>query len=222
MKKILISVILITLASMALYAADAKVINVTGKVEIKEPGGSWSPLSPGQVVSTKSMVSTGFGSSAKILVGGMELNLRPLTRVVIDSLNESGNKVSTNVSLRTGQVRATKPRAARTTERAIDFRVSTPVATAAVRGTDFNLSFNKIETYEGLVQFSQGQAVVYTPGGASTWAVVGERPKDPASLVSERWEVVPVAGSMVGENTVTDFLSDMSSGMTGSVQLDIF
>jgi len=192
-KRILI-LLLLTSAALAVGAADVTVLSVSGNVEIKEPGGAWSAASVGQVVSTRSMISTGFGARAKLSAGGMELNLQPLTRVSIDSLTQNGETTSTAVSLRSGRVRATRPPVTRSTRRTIDFRVSTPVATAAVRGTDFFLSADKLQTVEGLVALSVGQAVILSPGGTWSWAPEGLRPMDPFDLVGERWGVSPSAG----------------------------
>jgi len=195
MKRLLI-LILLTSAALAVHAQNAEILSLSGTVEIREPGSDWTAAQTGQVVSTRSMISTGFGSRARLSVGGMELSLQPLTRVVIDSLSADGPTTRTQVSLRTGRVRASRPPVSRSTQRTIDFRVSTPVATAAVRGTDFEQSFNKLVTDEGLVALEQGQAVVLLPGGTFTWAVDGLRPIDPLDLIEEKWGVSPVAGSI--------------------------
>jgi len=193
MKKFLI-ILLLTSAALAVGAADVSVLSISGTVEIKEPGGAWSAASVGQVVSSRSMISTGFGSRAKLSAGGMELSLQPLTRVSIDSLTQSGDATRTEVSLQTGRVRATRPPATRSTRRSINFRVSTPVATAAVRGTDFIMSHNKLVTAEGLVAYSMGKAFVFSPGGSWSWAPEGLRPMNPTDLVGDRWRVASPNG----------------------------
>ncbi len=197
MKKIAILILLATVALIA-SAADVTVISASGNVEIKEPGGGWAPVNSGQTVSSQSMISTGFGSRARLSAGGMELNLQPLTRVTIDSLTQEGETTRTAVSLQAGRVRATRPPATRSTRTAVDFRVSTPVATAAVRGTDLVVSFNKLVTNEGLVGFSQGQAVILSPGGTWSWAVEGLRPMNPSELMGDIWGVSPAAGTVPG------------------------
>lgn len=201
MNRILLIILLISVAVSG-YAADVSVLSLSGSVEIKEPGGIWAPAAVGQVVSSRSMISTGFGSRASLSAGGMELNLQPLTRVTIDSLTQDGETTRTAVSLNSGRVRASRPPVTRSTRSSIDFRVSTPVATAAVRGTVMEVAFNKLMTEEGLVEFSQGQAVVLSPGGTFTWAVEGLRPVDPADLVSEIWGVTLPSGSGDGSRTV--------------------
>ncbi len=197
MKRAIIMFLLIS-AAIAVGSAEVTVISFSGTVEIKEPGGVWAAVSAGQVVSTRSMISTGFGSRAKLSAGGMELNLQPLTRVSIDSLTSDGEITRTAVSLQSGRIRATRPPVTRRTRTSIDFRVSTPVATAAVRGTDFFLSTNKLMTNGGMVAFSQGQAVVLSPGGTWSWAVEGLRPMNPTNLIGNRWGVSPTAGDVPG------------------------
>lgn len=199
MKNILLIVIFVA-AIFSVSAAEVTVLSLSGAVEVKEPGAAWRPLAVNQVVSSNSMVSTGFGARARLSVGGMEVSLQPLTRVTIDSLTQDGATTRTALSLQSGRVRATRPPVSRSTRSSLDFRVSTPVATAAVRGTDFELSFNKLSTDEGLVGLSQGQAAILSPGGTWTWAVEGLRPMNPAELLGEKWSVSSTAGSLPGSN----------------------
>ena len=217
MKRIASIVVLASLA-FALGAAEVTVLSISGSVEIKEPGRGWGPAAVGQTVSSSSMISTGFGSRARLSAGGMELNLQPLTRVTIDSLVSDGNTDRTAVSLQSGRLRATRPpvtQAARSTRREVDFRVSTPVATAAVRGTDFLTSSDKLETVEGLVSFQQGQAVVMAPGGTYSWAVPGLRPIDPTDVADGIWGVSPDAGTLGSDR----YRRRSSSSRVGSTRI---
>ncbi len=219
MKKIALIVLLASLA-FSIGAAEVTVLSLSGNVEIKEPGRDWVPAAVGQKISSASMISTGFGSRARLSAGGMELNLQPLTRVVIDSLVTDGDTDRTAVSLQTGRVRATKPpvtRATRSTQRQIDFRVSTPVATAAVRGTDFYVSHDKLETLEGLVSFTEGQAVVLSPGGTYSWSVPGLPPLNPMETFDEIWGVSPEAGT-IGDDR---YRRRSSSSRVGSVRIEL-
>jgi hypothetical protein len=213
-------IVLLASLAFALGAAEVTVLSLSGSVEIKEPGRGWAPASVGQTVASSSMISTGFGSRARLSAGGMDLNLQPLTRVTIDSLVSDGDTDRTAVSLQSGRVRATRPpvtRANRSTRRNIDFRVSTPVATAAVRGTDFYTSHNKLETVEGLVSYSQGQAVVMTPGGTYSWAVPGLRPINPTDVASGIWGVSPDAGTFGDDR----YRRRSPSSRVGSVRIEL-
>lgn len=219
MKRIAWIALMVSLA-FTVGASEVIVLSLSGNVDIKEPGGNWAPAAVGQTVSSASMISTGFGSRARLSAGGMELSLQPLTRVTINSLVSEGKTDRTSVSLQSGRVRATRPpvtRATRSTRRQIDFRVSTPVATAAVRGTDFFRSPDKLETVEGLVSFEQGQAVVMSPGGTYSWAVPGLRPINPTELAGYIWGVSPEAGTIGSER----YRRRSSSSRVGSVRIEL-
>lgn len=184
MRRILCLVLLTTL-TVGLWAIDATILSLSGSVEIKEPGGTWQPASEGQVISMSSMIATGFNSRATLSAGGMDLSLSPLTRVGIDSLTEEEDVINTSLSLQSGQLRASSPPVERKTRSAINFKVSTPVATAAVRGTDFLLSTNKLETIEGMVELSRGNSVVLAPGGSKSWVAPEARPTEPIEQIGE-------------------------------------
>ncbi|PIE04519.1 MAG: hypothetical protein CSA76_03845 [Spirochaetales bacterium] len=218
MKKLLL-IILLTAAAAAVFAGEAILISFSGTVEIQEPGGEWKAAEAGQFVSSRSMISTGFGSRARLKAGGMMLQLQPLTRVSISSLVQKGNTASTQVSLQSGRVRASRPPVTRAKRRSIDFRVSTPVATAAVRGTDFEMGANnRLVTNEGIVEFSNEELRVFSYGGTSVWAKELDGFIRPASSAWEIWSVSPVAGSFSRE-----FSSFSSSALEnlGIVRVDL-
>lgn len=183
--KQLFVLLLLMLGTVGLSAMEAEILSISGSVEIKEPGASWQKAQEGQIVSSSSMIATGFNSKASLSVGGMDLTLSPLTRVSIDSLTEETEAVNTSMSLQTGRLRATSQPAERRTRRAINFKVSTPVATAAVRGTDFLLSTNKLVTIEGMVELSRGNQVVLAPAGSQSWSAPETRPTEPIEQVGE-------------------------------------
>ncbi len=211
MKRTIMMLLLVMCSFVMVYAGEARLVSVSGTVEVREPGGEWTPVSGGELVSGRSMISTGFGSRAKVELGGMTLNLQPLTRVVIDSLGEEKDVASTQVSLQTGRVRASRPPATRATRRSINFKVSTPMATAAVRGTDFELGANgRLTTHEGLVAFSQGDAVVFSPAGTTSSAsAASSAPVQPSDLANDIWSISSIAWELHADD-------EFGSGSGGS------
>ena len=204
--KRLINLILLGSFSISLWAVeDATILSLSGSsIEVKEPGGAWEKAVEGQVVSRNSMLATGFNSKAKLSVGGMDLSLSPLTRISIDNLMEEQDTTTTSLSLSTGRLRASsQPAAERKTRRAIDFRVNTPVATAAVRGTEFLLSTNKLETIEGMVELKQGNAVVQAPAGSKSWVAPDAPPTAPIENVGELVTPEIAAAEEAVEETAT-------------------
>ncbi|MBT3273616.1 MAG: hypothetical protein HN368_10695 [Spirochaetales bacterium] len=149
MKKTLFIILMVALTFPAM-AQNATVQRVSGKVEIMRPGESWTSVSTGSSFPVGATISTGFRSSAVLLVAGSEITVLALTRMSVDDLVETPDTVTTSLNLRTGKVRAQ----VRSTEgKSINFRLRSPVSTAAVRGTEFVFDGFRLEVIEGAVQF---------------------------------------------------------------------
>lgn len=136
-------------------ALDAKVISVTGKVEVQSNGSAWKTLKAGDKISKGSIISTGFKSSAKISIDSTTVDLGPLTRITVEKLASNDAKDETNLFLDTGKVKADVKK---NSAKKVDFKVSSPVATASVRGTVVECSADgRIKTTEGLVAKGPGK-----------------------------------------------------------------
>ena len=136
-------------------ALDAKVISVSGKVEVQQSGSStWKALKAGDKLSKGSVVSTGFKSSAKIQIDDSTVSLEPLTRMTIEQLASNSTKDEAKLYLNSGKVSADVKK---TSGKKVDFKVTSPVATASVRGTSFSFtSRGKLFTKTGLVSKGLG------------------------------------------------------------------
>ena len=164
MKKMLIIVLLLG----AIYATSfgqtqAVIREITGKVEIKEPQLSWVAAREGTAVSLGTIVSTGFNSTAVLDLGRSVLKVDPLTRLRIDELIEREGTVTTELFLRVGKVNA---EVKTTAGLAQDFKLRSPVSTAAVRGTGFYYSGYALYVYDGDVTYENltGQDRSYGAG----------------------------------------------------------
>lgn len=113
---------------------SAQVIEeVEGKVEYRSPQG-WVPAAPGDELGLGTTLSTGFGASAVLRIGESTLEVDQLTRMTIEELVQEDESIEADVAMDVGRVEAR----IRTAEgRRGEFTVKSPVATAAVRGTDF-------------------------------------------------------------------------------------
>lgn len=156
MKKFFIIFTLI-ISFSALYALEASVTSVSGKVEYLA-GDKWQELKVGMTLSKGDTVQTGFKSELVLQIGSATVNLAPLSRVTIEQLAEKktddGNlKDTTSLYVDSGSVHSAIKKT--TDNRRVGFTVRSPVATASVRGTEFTFSnkFRKTETVttEGLV-----------------------------------------------------------------------
>lgn len=142
-------------AGAGLYAADASVTFVSGKVEVQR-GTKWVPLQKGDTLAKSDTISTGFQSEAKIKLMDSVLYLGPVTRITLEELATKGNTDNVNVYLKTGAARS---QVKHVDNKRVNYQVHTAVAVASCRGTDWIIdSNNVISCLEGIVAVS-----AYTP-----------------------------------------------------------
>jgi len=134
------------------FAENATVTYVRGKVEVQRQDGNWYPLSIGDVVEQSETISTGFYSDVKLEYNSSVIALGALTRVTLENLNSSSDKEDVSLYLNMGAVRS---KVNHTKERRVSYVVKSPVAVASVRGTDFTI------TATGAVTCHEGAVVVF-------------------------------------------------------------
>lgn len=175
---LLLSILLFT--GLCVYAQNAVVDQITGTVEIKQPGeNAFKAAKVGDKLSKETVISTGFKSFAVIKIGGTTLTARPLTNLTLTEIQGLADTETLNVNLQSGRVRVeVKPPAgtrASTT-------VSGPSTTASVRGTSFEFDVNNIYVNEGSVLFggNRGQNIYVRAGESSRLSDSGTatNPKD--------------------------------------------
>jgi hypothetical protein len=200
MKKIVIAAVLCTALAMTFAGAEEGIIlETSGKVEIKHIGGAWIEAKTGQTLALGSVVSTGFGSRAKISIAGADLLVEPLSRLSVEELVIRRNVRKTDLNLRVGkvQVEIKKDPALKN-----DFTVRSPVSTAAVRGTIFTFDGKRIEVKEGRVSLSNnlGWARNYSAGQQGRMVPSGS-PLPPAAQ-SEAQASLRAPAGIAGDDVV--------------------
>lgn len=146
--KILAAALTAFISLQAAAALEATVTSTNGKVQLQK-GSSWVDLRTGDKVSGGAVISTGFNSSAKLNIEGSSVELGPLTRVTIEKLVSTSTKNESSLYLDSGKVSAD---VSKSSDKRTGFKVSTPVATASVRGTSFTIfADGRLHTHEGLV-----------------------------------------------------------------------
>ncbi len=124
---------------------------VKGKVEIQNPGErTWRPAGAEMEVPVKATISTGFGGSAVLELGDSTLTVRQLTRLRIDELSTQDNVTRTNLTMPVGRIHA-KIKSAGATRG--EFKIKSPLSTAAVRGTSFETDGARLRVFESIVTF---------------------------------------------------------------------
>ena len=146
-----LSVLLLLAAGLAGAQTQAVVKSFTGKVEILTGRQAWAPVKVGQNLGLGTTISTGFNSTAVLQLGASVLSVKPLTRLRINEIVAREGTVKTDLFLQVGKVRADIKTAEGLTQ---DFKLKSPVSTAAVRGTGFEYDGYDLYVYEGTVSYS--------------------------------------------------------------------
>lgn len=113
---------------------SAVLASIDGEVTVRKGLGDWQIASGGESLGTDHEIGTGVDSKATIqFADGSLMQLAELTEVRLANLLDEGGRRQVKVQLKLGEVKAqVKPQETITT----DFSVSTPTATASVRGTE--------------------------------------------------------------------------------------
>jgi hypothetical protein len=167
----------------ALGAQEAAFKDVKGKVEFQLPGKDWVAAKVGDTVPAGTLISTGFKATASLSVLGSVISLKPLTRLSLEELVNSGSGSKTTLKLLSGKVKAeVRPQSE---ENSQQFEVKGPNATASVRGTGLDTDGESIFVSHGSVEFVnafgisrsvQGGEFTKTSSGASVAAPIAVKP----------------------------------------------
>lgn len=171
------------LASFAFAGPQAVLGALKGKVEVKTAQGDWGPAAEGMTIDLSTTLSTGFDSTAVVLIDKSKLVVKPLTRLTLDKLLErSSGSVAASLFLRVGSVQASVK--ATTPGVPQDFKVQSPYSTASVRGTEFEFDGFHLKVIEGVVRLIPGRPARDTEGsgqGGGNAGFEGALPVDPAN-----------------------------------------
>ena len=138
-------------ASASVFAAEATVTYVSGKVEVQR-NGKWVALQKGDTVAKSETINTGFQSEAKVKMMDTVLYLGPVTRITLEELASTDQDDTVNVYLKTGTTRSQVRHA---DNKRVNYQVHTAVAVASCRGTDWIMSdANIIKCLGGIVAVS--------------------------------------------------------------------
>jgi hypothetical protein len=150
MKKIVWILLLLLIVYTSFGAANAVVKEIKGKVQIKLPGKEWENAITGMAIDKGTMISTGFKSQAVLELGKSYITVEALTRMKLEELLEREDVVQTDIYLNFGKVSA---EVKKTEDKAQDFKLKSPISTAAVRGTSFVYDMFTLYVQAGIVDF---------------------------------------------------------------------
>jgi hypothetical protein len=151
MKRTLCILFLLCVGFFAFTAVPTAIIKeVNGKVEIKQPGKNWETAAVNTEIQKGTIISTGFKSKAVLDLGYSYITVKALTRMKLEELLEREDTVQTEIYLNFGKVSA---EVKTSDEKKQDFKLNSPVSTAAVRGTRLEYEMYSVMVQEGLLIF---------------------------------------------------------------------
>ncbi|MCL2230506.1 MAG: FecR family protein [Treponema sp.] len=201
MKKTFFAIFLFSL-TFFVFGQSGVIRSMSGQIELKHPGSSgYIAANVGDVVSEDTEVYAGLRSNAVIAVGSAVISVRPLTRLTLRQIRASAQEEQVDVNLRSGRVRVevNPPAGTRTT-----MSVTSPSATASVRGTTFEFDTRVLRVEHGAVSFqgTRGYAVTVNAGAAST--VTSNGAAAPPATVSESQAPPPPVGADTSSRPTAD------------------
>jgi len=146
----LIILIMVFCAGSLYSAQEALLKEFSGKVEVREPGGVWAPAEAGALLSMGTTVSTGFNSTAILDLGESVIQVKQLTRMIVEEIVETEDAISTNLFLNVGRVKAGVKSVEGMTH---EFTLRSTVSVASVRGTKFEYDGFELIVTQGAVVF---------------------------------------------------------------------
>ncbi len=180
--KIFLLIIALCGLSIPAFALNGEVVATSGKVEFQDKNGVWKALKQGDTILAGTMISTGFKSEATVKLGESVLTIRPLTRMTLTQLVEKDNAVDTELYLEVGNVKA---EVNSLNAKKNSFKVRSPVATASVRGTVFEMG-EALVILRGSVEFSTPVGQRRTGTAGQQLNIVGNLVAPPSAAVQER------------------------------------
>jgi hypothetical protein len=218
--KIIVIVLLISiLAAGAAFSQNKAVVKrVLGKVEIQRPGEAWIPAEVGMELPLRATISTGFSSQAVLEIGSSVLTLRALTRIRIEELQVRGNAAVTGLSMPVGRIKAE----VRSSEGlSTDFRVRSPVSTAAVRGTGFEGDGSIYTCFDDSVDLINPAGIPTKVYKGETGKIAGlNRPSGQEPQRLEETTIYPYTGGPTGRRRGSRILGYKDELGTGRIRVD--
>jgi hypothetical protein len=148
-KRIIVLVMFAGVSLLSVLAQEASFSEVNGKVEYQLGKDSWKPAKVGDKVGKGVVISTGFKSTAVLMIGKSAISIKPLTRMTLEDIVKTEGGTQSQLFLLAGRVKADiPPQPGQTTE----FKVKSPTATASVRGTGFEFDGVNLIVERGSVQ----------------------------------------------------------------------
>jgi len=213
MKTKLISAgILFALVLGGAYALDGQIVSVSGKVEAQNLNGAWIPLKAGDTLIAGTMISTGFKSEATVKLGASVLTIKPLTRMTLTQLLEKEDTVDTELYLEVGNVKA---EVNSLNNKKNGFTVRSPVATASVRGTVFEMG-EELVILQGAVVFTSPVGQKRTGSAGQELKITNDSVSSPVAALQNQMETIILSSTPSTEVKSAILATSITAKMTST------
>ena len=216
MKKIVLVLVLL-FTGMAVFAQTGVIRQINGTVELRAPGDSdFVAANIGDILSQDTVISTGFRSNALIEIGSVVIAVQPLTRLTLVQITALDMEETLNINMHSGRVRVdiNAPAGGRAS-----MNVSSPTATASVRGTSFWFDGRNLSVGYGSVSFSGNRGHEIRVNAGSISSVTRDNRASRAAYTGVTWagggyEGLVILSDMGGDPllTVVTAVVDAPSG----------
>lgn len=204
---------------------------VKGNVAYKK-GGSWKKLTKGMTIPEGASVLSSSGSFALLSLSGHSVTIRPSSNIKIYSSGIAKGRSKNHVGVKHGSV---KVKIKKMPKVKTSFKVSTPVATSSVRGTEEIVSFGptrgmQVEVLHGMVDIANDRGVSNRVSGKQqfqaktaneTKSVLAEKQKQSTVNINDQNVTKEEAESFLDGNVEVvdspDFLDELTNPQ-GDVQ----
>jgi hypothetical protein len=112
--------------------AEITVTSVKGQAKFKT-GNQWVALTQGTKLAEGSKISTGINSNVVLNINGDTITIKPMTMVKVEENSVTSTESNTRLGLKRGGLNA---RISKLKTLKTSFKITTPVATSSVRGTE--------------------------------------------------------------------------------------
>jgi len=210
-------VFFLMLFGLSVFAQNGVIRQLSGTVELKTSGASsYVPAKAGDELSQDTVISTGFKSSALVELGSALITVRPLTRLTLTEIQATAGAETLNVNLQAGRVRVdvNPPAGTKTT-----MAVTSPIATASVRGTSFDFDTRNLSVNHGTVSFHGNRGKPMLVSGGSTSQVKDDgKTEDPIATKGRRLRPQPPVGADISGGTTSG--TTVNSNGVFTIELD--
>lgn len=127
------------------------VVSIQGNAQYRVGSSQWVGMERGMELPVNAEIVTSARSRVILDIAGNDVTVGSLTRLLIDELTVQEREVTTRLDLPYGRLSASV-RSSR--NRGNDFSIESPIATAAVRGTEFDFSGYELDVAHGDVELA--------------------------------------------------------------------